>query len=49
MTKERHPNMEEIIWVLEHLNSTWKCNATIGYILQKYEELKKSQEGEQTQ
>lgn len=46
MKEERHPNIEQIIWVLKHLNSIWKKDATIGYVLKMYTKSKEEQEKE---
>ena len=44
MKPDRHPNIEEIIWVLKHLNSIWLPDATVKYTLEKYVELKEELE-----
>jgi len=40
----RHPSFEEVLRVLKHLNTIWKPEATVAYVLKCYENAKKEQE-----
>ena len=44
--EERHPNFDEVVRVLQHLNTLWKPKATIAYVLKCYAEAKKEQEAD---
>ena len=44
MTEQRHPNIEQIIWVLKHLTSIWNKETPIKYCYNKYMDLKRKQE-----